>query len=72
MKGVKRDPSAFPDFKKDAESDKFRRHCLATAHAQQVHDQGGGSGCGGCSGGEREVPSAVRDIEIQKMARYQS
>ena len=38
MKGVKRDSSAFPDFKKDAEWDKFRRHCLATAHAQQVHE----------------------------------
>ena len=38
MKGVKRDSSAFPDFKKDAEWDKFRRHCIATAHAQQVHE----------------------------------
>ena len=38
MKGVKRDSSAFPDFKKDADWDKFRRHCLATAQAQQVHE----------------------------------
>ena len=39
MKGVKRDSSALPDFKKDAEWDKFRRHCIiATAHAQQVHE----------------------------------
>ena len=35
MKGVKRDSSAFPNFKKDAEWDKFRPHCIATAHAQQ-------------------------------------
>ena len=38
MKGVKRDSSAFPDFKKDAEWDKFRRHCIATTHAQLVHE----------------------------------
>ena len=40
MKGVKRDPSAFPELSKakDAKWDKFRRHCLATAHAQQVHE----------------------------------
>ena len=39
MKGVKCYPSAFPDFKKDAEWDKFRQHHrIATAHAQQVHE----------------------------------